>query len=147
MLLIKSTFGTQRNEMRNKTMLRFLFKSQLSDRNALPIYRALKTPVVCIWRENVKIGCSYMRSQLLARAVFDLYIYSIYDAILNADTTGRWECKVCNSTAIIILDKIVDANIWKHGYKKVGGPQLENSFKWLNSLLYMSDCINWIKTR
>lgn len=26
-------------------MLRFLFKSQLSDRNALPFYIALKTPV------------------------------------------------------------------------------------------------------
>lgn len=37
-----------RQRIRNKTMLRFLFKSQLSDRNAIPIYIALKTPVVCI---------------------------------------------------------------------------------------------------
>lgn len=49
--------------------------------------------------------------------------------LLKADTTGRQECKVFNSTAIIILDKTVNANICKQGYKKVGGPQLKNSFK------------------
>lgn len=36
----------------NETMLRFLFKSQLSDRNALPFYIALKTPVVCMDRKK-----------------------------------------------------------------------------------------------
>lgn len=37
-----------------------------------------------------------------------------------------------DESATIVLDKTVDANICKQGYKKVSGPQLENSFKWLN---------------
>lgn len=39
------------------------------------------------------------------------------------DSLGRQECKVSNSTEIIILDKTADANICKQGYKKVDGPQ------------------------
>lgn len=34
-----------------------------------------------------------------------------------------------DKSATIVLDKTVDANICKQGYKKVSGPQLENSFK------------------
>lgn len=56
-------------------------------------------------------------------------LFHLLCKLLKADTMGRRECKVFNSTAIIILDKTLDANICKQGYKKVGGPQLENSFK------------------
>lgn len=52
----KITLGKELD--RNKTMLRFLFKSQLSDRNAIPVYIALKTPAVCIWRKMAKYAAA-----------------------------------------------------------------------------------------
>lgn len=56
-------------------------------------------------------------------------LFHLLCKLLKADTIGRRECKVFNSTAVDILDKTVNANICKQGYKKVGGPQLNNIFK------------------
>lgn len=81
----------------NKTMLRFLFKSQLRYRNALPIYIALKTQYMHI-KKNIKIGCSYMRSFYLPTTVFH-FSSPIHRDPLKAETTeeNAW----CRQTVIL----------------------------------------------
>lgn len=92
----------------------FYSKSQLSHRNALPIYIALKTRVVCTWQESVKINCSYMSSLVFKGSFKSVWLFSLLCKLLTADTRG--ECNVFNSTAIMTSDETVI--IWKQGNKK-----------------------------
>lgn len=72
-------------------MLRFLFKSQLSDRNALPIYIALKTPVVCMTGKCQNRLQLHEISIAFKGSFQSVHLFHVLRKLLKADTTGRGE--------------------------------------------------------
>lgn len=110
------------NQKQQKPCWDFLFKSQLSDRNALPFYIALKTPVVCMERKNNNKKKTRLQLQSNSFASGGQFssctVAALVRKSLRADAVGVGgrQCRVAISTVIIIWDKCVDVNNSKQGY-------------------------------
>lgn len=133
-------------------MLRFLFKSQLSDRNALPFYIALKTPVVCMDRKNGLSSLQLHSNSLASGAVFHLYRRCTYRQFTKSGRCGDtrvqggnihsnnnwrqvWRWKIIANKAILK---------WISQQKKSSsvGKQLKSFCWWLFLFVsYWSNCI------
>lgn len=139
-------------------MLRFLFKSQLSDRNALPFYIALKTPVCMHGQKKNRLSrLQLQRNSFASGAVFNLYSCCTYTQVTESGRCGEMRVQGGNIHGNYNLRQICRCKwLQTRLFKKINfptnkknGPLLENS---LNHSVdgfffcFVSYWSNWIKS-